>query len=30
LFVAGNEFIRNVSVSFDQKEYEIVIRGIEE
>jgi len=29
LFVAGNDFIRNVSVSFDQKEYEIVIRGIE-
>ena len=30
LFVAGNDFIRNVSVSFDQKEYQIIIRGIEE
>jgi len=29
LFVAGNEFIRNVSVSFDQKEYQIIIRGVE-
>lgn len=29
LFVAGSDFIRNVSVTFDQKEYQIVIRGIE-
>jgi len=29
LFVSENEFIRNVSVSFDQKEYQIIIRGIE-
>ena len=29
LFVAKNDFIRNVSVSFDLKEYQIVIRGVE-
>ena len=29
LFVAKNEFIRNVSVSFDLKEYQIIIRGVE-
>lgn len=29
LFVANNDFIRNVTVTFDQKEYQIVIRGVE-
>jgi hypothetical protein len=29
LFVAKNDFIRNVSVTFDLKEYQIVIRGVE-
>jgi len=29
LFVAENDFIRDVTVTFDQKEYQIIIRGVE-